>query len=178
MEVAALLVFLFFLWLGYDHFFRIAPKKHLSKNYQELLHQLGEDALHQGEVPVSALLLYKGKVIGKGGNKVFKTKRLSEHAEIVALNEAYARLGDEFFLLDRSQLVMYTSFEPCDMCKGALVEYNVKHICFEYPKPFSMQFKFKIKRLRIELLKRLFLGKGKQEELFESHPNYPKHRKK
>lgn len=82
----------------------------------------GED----GEVPVGAVVVRDGKVIGTGRNRREKTHNALAHAEIEAINAACAEAGD--WRLDDCEL--YVTLEPCPMCSGAIINSRIKTVIF------------------------------------------------
>lgn len=103
--------------------------------YHPLLDSLARQALITKDVPVSACLLYKDKIIGVGYNTVYAEYNLCGHAEINSLNNAVKTLGlDQFMKLDKSAIKLITTFEPCMMCRGAALEYGITHIVSILPK--------------------------------------------
>ena len=82
----------------------------------------GED----GEVPVGAVVVRDGKVIGTGRNRREKTHNALAHAEIEAINAACAETGD--WRLDDCEL--YVTLEPCPMCSGAIINSRIKTVIF------------------------------------------------
>ena len=82
----------------------------------------GED----GEVPVGAVVVRDGKVIGTGRNRREKTHNALAHAEIEAINAACAETGD--WRLDDCEL--YVTLEPCPMCSGAIINSRIKTFIF------------------------------------------------
>ena len=87
---------------------------------------LAEHAAQCGEVPVGALVVLDGKVIGKGYNTREKTGDPTAHAEVNALREAAQTLG-HWRILDAT---LYVTLEPCAMCAGALVNARVKRVVY------------------------------------------------
>ncbi len=79
-----------------------------------------------GEVPVGAIVVCRGCVIGRGRNSPISAKDPTAHAEILALREAGAKLGN--YRLETATL--YTTVEPCVMCAGALVAARVARLVF------------------------------------------------
>lgn len=155
--------------------YRFKSKKDITNEHKSLLESLGEEALISEDVPVSAILIYKDSIIGTGYNTVKKNHNLSGHAEINAMNMAYDNYGEDFFQLDREELILYSTFEPCAMCKGALIEFKINQIYFERPKPFKTQLKNSWLSYWFEIDKRRFEAEGLQESLFEKHPDYNSH---
>ena len=82
----------------------------------------GED----GEVPVGAVVVRDGKVIGTGRNRREKTHNALAHAEIEAINAACTEIGD--WRLDDCEL--YVTLEPCPMCSGAIINSRIKTVIF------------------------------------------------
>ena len=82
----------------------------------------GED----GEVPVGAVVVRDGKVIGTGRNRREKSHNALAHAEIEAINAACAETGD--WRLDDCDL--YVTLEPCPMCSGAIINSRIKTVIF------------------------------------------------
>jgi tRNA(adenine34) deaminase len=87
---------------------------------------LAEQAAAQGEVPVGAVLVREGQVIGEGWNCPILTHDPSAHAEIRALRDAGLRAGN--YRLPGSTL--YVTLEPCPMCAAALVHARVRRLVY------------------------------------------------
>jgi tRNA(adenine34) deaminase len=87
---------------------------------------LASEAENAGEVPVGAVLVLAGQVIGGGRNAPIERCDPTAHAEILALREACAALGN--YRLEGTTL--YTTIEPCVMCAGALVAARVSKVVF------------------------------------------------
>jgi tRNA(adenine34) deaminase len=88
--------------------------------------QLAQRAGEQNEVPVGALVVFAGEVIGEGWNTPIGTHDPTAHAEIVALRAAAAHLGN--YRLGLSTL--YVTLEPCAMCIGAVFAARVSRVVF------------------------------------------------
>jgi len=83
-------------------------------------------ALEAGEVPVGAVVVSAGQIVGRGWNRNIADRDPSSHAEILALREAGAavanhRLGD---------CELFVTVEPCAMCAGALVQARIKRLIY------------------------------------------------
>ncbi|MFL6650254.1 MAG: tRNA adenosine(34) deaminase TadA [Sulfurifustaceae bacterium] len=87
---------------------------------------LARRAEEEGEVPVGAVLVRDGDVVGEGWNRPIGTRDPTAHAEIVALRTAAERLDN--YRLPGSTL--YVTLEPCPMCAGALVHARVARVVF------------------------------------------------
>jgi tRNA(adenine34) deaminase len=83
-------------------------------------------ALQSGEVPVGAIVVLDGKVIARGWNQNIGANDPTAHAEIVALREAGAALGN--YRLGDCDL--FATIEPCAMCAGALVHARIKRLVY------------------------------------------------
>src|SRR5690554_7555087 len=84
-----------------------------------------------GEVPVGAVIVRAGEIIGEGFNQPISSNDPTAHAEIVALRDAARRAGN--YRLPGS--VLYVSIEPCVMCCGALVHARVEQVVFGAREP-------------------------------------------
>ena len=87
---------------------------------------LAQEAEDSGEVPVGAVLVFAGQVIGRGRNAPIERCDPTAHAEILALREASAFTGN--YRLEGATL--YSTLEPCVMCAGALVAARVERVVF------------------------------------------------
>jgi tRNA(adenine34) deaminase len=88
--------------------------------------ELAREAERGGEVPVGAVVVLDGRVIGRGRNSPIARNDPTAHAEILALREAAAATGK--YRLEGS--TMYATLEPCVMCAGALVAARVSRLVF------------------------------------------------
>ncbi|PVV07140.1 MAG: tRNA adenosine(34) deaminase TadA [gamma proteobacterium symbiont of Ctena orbiculata] len=87
---------------------------------------LAERAESQGEVPVGAVVVLDDQIVGEGWNQPIGRQDPTAHAEIVALRDAAARLGN--YRLPDSTL--YVTLEPCPMCAGAIVHARVARVVY------------------------------------------------
>jgi tRNA(adenine34) deaminase len=92
---------------------------------REALRQ-AKKALEADEVPVGAVVVRQGKIIGRAYNQVELLKDATAHAEMLALTQAEAAVGD-WRLTDCD---LYVTKEPCAMCAGALVHVRIRRIIF------------------------------------------------
>jgi tRNA(adenine34) deaminase len=83
-------------------------------------------AKQDGEVPVGAVVVVDGQVLGRGFNSPIRLTDPSAHAEILALREAALAVGN--YRLEAATL--YVTLEPCAMCAGALVAARVRRLVF------------------------------------------------
>ena len=87
---------------------------------------LAEEAARAGEVPVGAVVVYEGAVIGRGFNRPVSTHDPTAHAEIQALRQASEYMGN--YRLPGAEL--YATLEPCAMCAGAIMHARVSRVVF------------------------------------------------
>jgi len=80
----------------------------------------------EGEVPVGAVLVQDGKVVGEGWNRNIGASDPTAHAEILALRDAGRRLGNYRF----PGAELYVTLEPCAMCAGAIVHARIARVIF------------------------------------------------
>jgi tRNA(adenine34) deaminase len=94
-------------------------------------------ALEAGEVPVGAVVVCKGQVVGRGWNRNIIDCDPTAHAEVVALREAGASVGNH--RLEECEL--FATIEPCAMCAGALVHARVRSLIYgaDDPKAGAVQ---------------------------------------
>ena len=88
--------------------------------------RLAARAAERGEVPVGALVVKDGKVIGRGYNAPISSKDPTAHAEIQALREASTALGN--YRLEGCSL--YVTLEPCAMCAGAIMHARIARLVY------------------------------------------------
>jgi len=85
------------------------------------------DAEAAGEVPIGAVLVHNGEIIGRGQNRVLRDHDPTAHAEIVALRHA-ARYVENYRLVPGCTL--YVTLEPCSMCAGAIIHARVARLIY------------------------------------------------
>ena len=88
--------------------------------------RLAREGADAGEVPVGAVVAIAGDIVGRGWNSPVARNDPTAHAEILALREAAARIGN--YRLEGATL--YSTLEPCVMCAGALVAARVGRLVF------------------------------------------------
>jgi len=106
-----------------------SPKPIMDNADEQFMHEAlaeAEAARDAAEVPVGAIVVLAGEVIGRGRNAVIATSDPTAHAEIVALRDAAAKLGN--YRLTGSTI--YSTIEPCAMCAGALVHARVARLVY------------------------------------------------
>jgi tRNA(adenine34) deaminase len=95
--------------------------------------ELARVAAEEGEVPVGAVIVLEGRVLGEGHNRTVTDADPTAHAEVVAIRAASSEVKD-WRLLDTT---MYVSLEPCAMCAGAIVLARIARVVFATPDPKS-----------------------------------------
>ncbi|CAB4938282.1 unannotated protein [freshwater metagenome] len=88
-------------------------------------------ALVHDDVPIGAVVVHDGRVIGRGHNERERLSDPTAHAEVLALREASAHLGS-WRVLDST---LYVTLEPCAMCAGAIVLSRIPRVVFGAPDP-------------------------------------------
>jgi tRNA(adenine34) deaminase len=94
-------------------------------------------ALEAGEVPVGAVVVCEGRIIGRGWNRNITDSDPTAHAEIVALREAAAAVSNHRL----AACDLFATIEPCPMCAGALVHARIKRLVYgaDDPKAGAVQ---------------------------------------
>src|ERR1044071_4427930 len=92
---------------------------------REALRQ-AKKACDAGEVPVGAVVVLAGKIIGRAHNQMELLKDATAHAEMLALTQAEAAVGDWRL----TECDLYVTKEPCPMCAGALVHTRIRRVVF------------------------------------------------
>ena len=83
-------------------------------------------ALEAGEVPVGAVVVMNDKIVGRGWNRNLTDSDPTAHAEIVALREAGANVGNHRL----GDCNLFVTIEPCAMCAGALMHARIKRLVY------------------------------------------------
>ena len=93
--------------------------------------ELAREADRRGEVPVGAIVVLNGDVVGRGFNQPIGASDPTAHAEIVALRDAAQRIGN--YRLTGATL--YVTIEPCQMCVGAMIHARVARVVYGAREP-------------------------------------------
>lgn len=96
------------------------------EKYMKIAIKEAKKALKKGDVPVGAVLVYKGKVIAKSHNKKQINQIATRHAEINAIEKTCKKLKS--WHLEECEL--YVTMEPCSMCAGAISQARIKKIIY------------------------------------------------
>lgn len=87
---------------------------------------LAQQAWQMGEVPVGAVVVHEGKIIGRGANAPISRHDPSAHAEMLALRDAAQYLSNYRL----PEVSLYVTLEPCAMCAGAIMHARVSRLVF------------------------------------------------
>jgi len=83
-------------------------------------------ALEAGEVPVGAVVVCEGRVVGRGWNRNISDFDPTAHAEVMALREAGATVGNHRL----GECNLFVTIEPCAMCAGAMIHARIKRLIY------------------------------------------------
>jgi len=107
---------------------------------EEYMHRALELARHaqsEGEVPIGAVVVLNGEIIGEGWNRPIAASDPTAHAEIQAIREAAKKLGNYRL----TSATLYVTLEPCDMCIGALFHARVARVVYGASDPKKLVLK-------------------------------------
>ena len=104
--------------------------------------ELSQSAADYGEVPVGAVIVYDGEIVGEGYTQPISSCDPTAHAEVVAMRRACATLNN--YRLTGCEL--YVTIEPCTMCVGAMVHARIKRVIFGAlePRAGALQSQFQL----------------------------------
>ena len=111
----------------------MTEQEQIDQNYMGLALAQGQLAFDCGEVPVGAVVVLAGKVVGRGYNKPITSLDPSAHAEVVALRDAAKNIGNYRL----SGATLYVTVEPCTMCAGWLVHSRIERLVYGTTEPKS-----------------------------------------
>lgn len=104
-----------------------------DEKYMRAAIREAKKAYKLGEVPIGCVIVYEGKIIGRGYNRRKTDKNTLSHAEITAIKKASKIIGD--WRLEGC--TMYVTLEPCQMCAGAIVQGRVDKVVIGCMSPKS-----------------------------------------
>ncbi|QRN40825.1 MAG: cytidine deaminase [Neisseriaceae bacterium] len=102
------------------------PCQEEMNRYMQLAVLQAQKAFWDDEVPVGAVVVLKGRVIGVGYNQSFKGRNIINHAELLAIKAASEELNN--YRLDNCDL--YVTLEPCMMCTGAIIQSRISRVIY------------------------------------------------
>lgn len=103
----------------------------MDEKYFDILIDLAKKAIKKNEVPVSALIVYKNKIIAKAYNKRQNKHNVLNHAEIIVIKKASKKLND-WRLNDCS---LYVTLKPCNMCSEIIKQARISNVYYLLDKP-------------------------------------------
>ena len=98
----------------------------MHDHYMQMALSEAREAFAVGEVPVGAVVVHEGRVIGRAHNQREMLRDPTAHAEMIALTQAAGALGS-WRLTD---CTLYVTLEPCPMCAGAIVQARIAEVVF------------------------------------------------
>lgn len=111
----------------------MTEQEQTDQTFMKLALEQGQLAYDAGEVPVGAVVVLDGQVIGRGYNKPITSLDPSAHAEVVALRDAALNIGNYRL----ANAVLYVTVEPCTMCSGLLVHSRIARLVYGTIEPKS-----------------------------------------
>jgi cytosine deaminase len=107
-----------------------------------------QKGLSEGGIPIGAVIVYRGKIIGRGHNRRVQKGSAILHAEMDALENAKRQPASMY-----KECVLYTTLSPCAMCSGAIVLYGIKRVVIGENKTFMGEEEYlKSKGVELEVL--------------------------
>jgi tRNA(adenine34) deaminase len=97
-----------------------------DQEYMQIALELAAEAAEAGEVPVGAIVVKDGAIVGRGYNAPISTHDPSAHAEIRAMRDAANNLGNYRLV----GCTLYVTLEPCAMCTGAIQHARIARVVF------------------------------------------------
>ena len=97
-----------------------------DQEYMQIALELAAQAAEAGEVPVGAIVVKDGEIIGRGSNAPIRLNDPSAHAEILALRDAAGNLGNYRLV----GCTLYVTLEPCAMCSGAIQHARIARLVY------------------------------------------------
>lgn len=88
-------------------------------------------ALREGEIPIGAVVVCKGRIIGRGHNMTERLGDPTAHAEMIAITAATEAVGGKYL----TDCTLYVTVEPCPMCAGAMNWAQISRIVYGAPDP-------------------------------------------
>lgn len=97
-----------------------------DEDYLRAALEEAQSAAHADEVPVGAVVVFEGRIVGRGQNRVVRDQDPTAHAEVVAMREAGRALNN--YRLTGCEL--YVTLEPCAMCAGAMIHARIARLVY------------------------------------------------
>ena len=106
-----------------------AISQHDDQYFMQRAFELAQQAEQYDEIPVGAVVVHQGKIIGEGYNQSILLNDPSAHAEMIAIRQAGKYLNNYRMLA----CTLYVTLEPCPMCAGLLVHSRIKRLVYACP---------------------------------------------
>lgn len=129
---------------------------HADEVFMRRALDLAREGAVRGEVPVGAVVVRDGIILGEGFNCPLSTQDPTAHAEVVALRDAAQRLGN--YRVDGCTL--YVTLEPCLMCCGAMVHARVREVVYGADEPKTGSVSSRIEALSLPYHNHRVLSRG------------------
>ena len=97
-----------------------------DKRYMQMALAQASEAASEDEVPIGAVIVCRGRIIGKGHNMTERLKDPTAHAEMIALTSATQAMGGKYL----NDCTLYVTAEPCPMCAAALCWAQIGRIVY------------------------------------------------
>ena len=106
---------------------------HMEQDEKLMKEALAEarSAAREGEIPIGAVVSWKGRIIGRGHNMTEQLHDTTAHAEMIAITAASQAMGGKYL----TDCTLYVTVEPCPMCAGALAWSQISRIVYGAPDP-------------------------------------------
>jgi len=173
MPFLILTLLLLFIFLFKSEIYKISTKTELTNEQKSELYDLTLQAKNNGDLPISSLLLNNNQIIGEGYNTIIRDSDICGHSEINALKDAINKTGlNTFMKPERSKIKLITTLEPCEMCRGVLLHYNIRNVQFIKEKSLSVNLSISYNELRYQLNKKQISSPKLLDSLTKLHPDY------
>ena len=116
----------------YDFFWEkvyFCSKMEQDEKYMREALREAQAAMADGEIPIGAVVVWKGRIIGRGHNMTERLRDTTAHAEMVAITAATEAMGGKYL----NECTLYVTVEPCPMCAGALAWSQIGRIVYGAP---------------------------------------------
>lgn len=97
------------------------------KHYMQEALKEAEKGLAEGEVPIGAVAVKNGEIVARGHNRRNGMTDITRHAEMECLHDLTRHLDGN---LDLSEIIIFSTLEPCAMCSGAMIHYGIKTVVY------------------------------------------------
>ena len=102
-----------------------------DKRYMQMALAQASEAASEDEVPIGAVIVCRGRIIGKGHNMTERLKDPTAHAEMIALTSATQAMGGKYL----NDCTLYVTVEPCPMCAAACAWAQIGRVVYGAPDP-------------------------------------------